>query len=71
MEKLGNYTFRFDFISHEELVKVVNNLKIRNVSQKTDILAKVTQENEDIIPYFLYHIFNNSLSCSTFPTGMK
>ena len=27
-------------------------------------------ENIDIVFYFLYHNFNNSLSCSTFPTGM-
>ena len=28
-------------------------------------------ENVDIISYFLYHDFNNSLSCTTFPTSMK
>ena len=28
-------------------------------------------ENIDFVPYFLYHNFSNSLSCSTFPTGMK
>ena len=28
-------------------------------------------ENVDIISYFLYHDFNNSLACTTFPTSMK
>ena len=28
-------------------------------------------ENINIVFYFLYHDFNNSLSCSTFPTSMK
>ena len=70
MEKLGNPTFSFDFTSYEETVKEFNNLKIRKVSQKTDIPVKIIYENIDII-YFLYHNFSNSLSCSVFPTGMK
>ena len=70
MEKLGNPTFGFDFTSYEETVKEVNNLKIRKVSQKRDIPVRIIKENIDI-SYFLYHNFNNSLSCSTFPTAMK
>ena len=50
--------------------KEVNNLKIRKASQKTDILVKTIKENVDIISYFLYHNFNNSLSCATFPTSI-
>ena len=71
MEKLGNPTFRFDFTSYEETIKEVNNLKIRKVSQKTDIPVRIIKEKIDIVSYFLYHNFNNSLSCSTFPTAMK
>ena len=71
MEKLGNPTFGFDFTSYEETVKEVNNIKIRKVSQKTDIPVKIIKENIDIASYFLYHNFNNSLSCSTFTTAMK
>ena len=71
MEKLGNPTFGFDFTSYEETVKEVNNLKIRKVSQKTDIPIRNIKENIDIVSFFLYHNFNNSLSCSTFPTAMK
>ena len=62
IEKHGNPTFGFDFTSYEKTVKEVNHLKSRKVSQKTDF---------DIVSYFLYHNFNNSLSCSTFPSGMK
>ena len=32
MEKLGNPAFGFDFTSYEEILKEVNNLKIRKVS---------------------------------------
>ena len=65
------HTFRFDFTSYEETVKKIKNLKIRKVSQKTDIPVKIIKENKDIVSYFLYHHYHNSLSCSTFPSGMK
>ena len=70
MEKLGNPTSGSDFSSYKETVKEVKNLKTRKVSQKTDFPVKIIMENIDIVFYFLYHNFNNSLSCSTFPTGM-
>ena len=69
MEKLRNPIFNFKFTSRGNR-KEVNNLKIRKASQKTDILVKTIKENVDIISYFLYHNFNNSLSCATFPTSM-
>ena len=71
MQLLRKWTFGFDFNSYEETVKEVNNLKIRKVSQKTDIPVRIIKENLDIVSYFLYHNFNNSLSCPTFPTAMK
>ena len=71
MKNLGNFTFSFNFISHEDIVKELNQLKSKKPSQKTDIPIKIVKENVDVISHFLYHNFNNSLSCSTFPTGMK
>ena len=71
MEKLGNPSFSFEFTSYEEIVKEVNSLKIRKASQKVDIPVRIIKENIDIVFYFLYHNFNNSLSCSTFPAAMK
>ena len=68
MKNLGNFTFSFNSISHED--KELNKLKRKKVSQKTDIPIKIVKENVDIISHFL-HNFNNSLSCSNFPTGMK
>ena len=46
-------------------------MKIKKPSQKSDIPVKIIKENVDIISYFLYHNFNNSLSCASFPTSMK
>ena len=71
MKNLGNFTFSFNFISHDDIGKELNKLKTKKASQKTDIPIKIVKENVEIISHFLYHSFNNSLSCSTFPTGMK
>ena len=71
MKNLGNFTFSFNFISHDDIVKELNKLKTKKASQKTDIPIKIVKENLDIISHFLHHNFNNSLSCSAFPTGMK
>ena len=71
MEKPGKPIFNFKFTSREETEKEVNNLKIKKTSQKSDFPLKIIKENVDIISYFLYHQFNNSLSCATFPTSMK
>ena len=37
----------------------------------TMLTLKIVKENVDIKSHFLYYNFNNLLSCSTFPTGMK
>ena len=71
MKNLSKITFSFNFISHDDVVKQLNTLKSKKASQKTDIPIKIVKENVNIISHFLYHNFNNSLSCSTFPTAMK
>ena len=71
MEKLDKPTFIFKFTFHEETEKELNNLKIKKTPQKSDTPLKIIKENVDIISHFLYHNFNNSLSCATFPTSMK
>ena len=35
MKNLGNSTFSFNFISHEDIVKGLNKLKTKKASQKT------------------------------------
>ena len=71
MKSLSNFTFSFKFISHVDVVKELNKLKSKKASQKTNIPIKIVKENVDIMSHFQYHNFNNSLSCSTFSTGMK
>ena len=58
------------------LIGILNKhapMKIREVaSQKSDIPdIKTVKGSVDTISHFLYHNFNNAVSCSTFPTGMK
>ena len=69
VEKLGKPTFNYEFTSHRETEKEVNNLKIKKASQKSVIPLKIIKEN--VVSYFLYHNFNSSFSCATFPTSMK
>ena len=35
MKNLGNFTFSFNFISHDDIVKELNKLKTKKASQKT------------------------------------
>ena len=67
LEKLGNPTFGCDFTTYEETVKEVNNLKIRKISQKTDIPVIIIKKNIDIISYFLYHNFITRYHVLPFP----
>ena len=71
MKNLGKFTFSFNFISHDDTIKELNKLKSKKASQKIHISIKIVKENVDILSHILYHDFNNSFSCSTFPTGMK
>ena len=44
MRKLGNCTFSFNFISHDDTVKELNRLKSKKDSQKTDIPTKIVKK---------------------------
>ena len=71
IKNLGDFTFSFNFISNDNTAKKLNKLKSKKASQKTNIPIKIVKKNVDMISHILYHNFNNSLSCSTFLTGMK
>ena len=45
IEKLSNAAFDFDFTSYDGTVKEINNVKIKKVSQKTDIPFRIIKEN--------------------------
>ena len=59
------------FVKVSKTKKYYSPIFGQKTSQKPDIPIKIVKENADIISHFVYHNFNNSLSYSTFPTGMK
>ena len=67
---LNNPTFSFDFICHEKILKEIDMSYNKKPCQNTDTLVKIIKENQSLISHFLYRCFNNSLSCSAFPTAM-
>ena len=55
MKNLGNFTFSFNFISHDNIIEEINKLKSKKASQKTDIPKKMVKENVDTISHLLHH----------------
>ena len=49
----------------------INKLNPKKASETTDIQVPVTKENKDFVALFIYYNFNDSLSSSSFPTGLK
>ena len=55
MKNLGNFTFSFNFISHDNIIEEINKLKSKKASQKTNIPKKMVKENVDTISHLLHH----------------
>ena len=55
MKNPGNFSFIFNFISHDNTVKELDKFKNQKASQKTDVPIKIVKDNEDFIYHFLYH----------------
>ena len=71
MTRIGSPSFAFKFVSLEEIIKEINKLGIRKTSQALDISAKIIKKNKDLISYLVYNNFNNALSRSQYPKGLK
>ena len=63
--------FALEFVSLEETIKEVNKLSVKKASQTLDIHVKIIKENKDLVSYFIYNNFNNALSSSQYPNGLK
>ena len=64
-------TFAFEFVSLEGTIKEDNKLSIEKAFQTLDTPVKIIKENKDFISYFVYNNFNNALSSSQYPNGLK
>ena len=71
MREKGQPKFSFHFFTLEETLKEVALLGDKKASQALDILVKTIKENRDLIAYFMLHNFNNALSSSGYPAGLK
>ena len=71
MDRIGRPSFAFEFVSLEETIKEVNKLSVKKASQRLNMLIKIIKENKDLISYFVYNNFNNALSSSQYPNGLK
>ena len=77
MSELDNPNFPFEFTSLDQTFIELQKLarkgrKAKKACQVNDIAVKVIKENKDIVAFFVYHNFNNSLlSVSTFLTALK
>ena len=71
MQRIELPSFASEFVSLEEKIKEVNKLSIKKASQTLDIPVKIIKENKDLISYFVNNNFNNALSSSQYPNGLK
>ena len=71
MERIERPSFAFKFLSLDETIKEVNKLKIKKASQALHTPVKIIEENKDVNSYFVYNNFNNTLSSSQYPKGLK
>ena len=71
MTSIDNPKFGFRFVSLNEALTGINKLNRKKTSQATDIPVKIIKENKDVISFYVFHNFNNTLSSCSFPTALK
>ena len=63
--------FSFSHVDKEEILKEILSLDSTKASQDTCIPTKIIKDNTDIFSDFLLSGFNNSITTSIFPPGLK
>ena len=71
ISSINNPKFIFNFVSFEQALDEINRLNSKKTFQTTDIPVPVIKRSKDVMALFIHHNFNNSLSSSSFPTGLK
>ena len=67
-----NYSkFSFNFVSFQQILDEINKYNAKKAPQITDISVPIIKGNKDVFVLFIYINFNNSLSSSSFPAGLK
>ena len=68
---MNNPKFNFNFVLFEYTLNDTDKLNLEKASQTTDIPVPIIKGNKDVKALFTHHNFNNSLSSSSFSTGLK
>ena len=54
-------SFSFSFVTKETILNELRTLNPNKACQESDIPVKIVKENLDIVSYFVYNNFNNSV----------
>ena len=68
---INNPKFIFNFVSFEQTLDEINRLNSRKTFQTADIPVPVIKGDKDVMALLIHHNVNNSLSSSSFSTGLK
>ena len=66
-----NLIFSFKNVTKEEILKELNNLKIKKATQSTDIPTKTIMENFDIFGDLIFSNLNGCVNTSLYPLLLK
>lgn len=66
-----NLIFSFKNVTKEEILKELNNLKIKKATQNTDIPTKTIMENCDIFGDLIFSNLNGCVNTSLYPLLLK
>ena len=66
-----NLIFSFKNVTKEEILKELNNLKIKKATQNTDIPTKTIMENFDIFGDLIFLNLNGCVNTSLYPLLLK
>ena len=66
-----NSNFSFNYISKDEIIKLIQNLDVSKAYQKDDIPPKILKENKGICSMILINDVCRCIDNGTFPTNLK
>ena len=69
--QIFNSRFSFRKTNSDEVSKIIDNLNTKKACQNSDIPAKITKPNKDIIASLISENFNSCIDNGEFGNGLK
>ena len=66
-----NSNFNFSFVEKEDILKETKILQSNKATQNTDIPNKLSKDNADIFPEFIFISLNKCIEKSVFPSKLE